>query len=91
MGFPGAWTGPVVTRGSTRMAEEVTQAPAGESEPRIPCLLPSPPPRGWAGLGLRWSRGPSSPAQPALGMGSRESWLKGALAPSALPGSLGTL
>lgn len=81
MGFPGDWTGPAVTRGSTWMAEEVTQAPAGESEPRVPCPFPSPPPRGWAGLGLR-SRSPGpflpGPASPGDGqpgsLGLKEPW-----------------
>lgn len=74
MGFPGAWTGPAVTRGSTWMAEEVTQAPAGESEPRVPCLFPPPPPRGWAGLGLR-SPGPASPGDGQPGsLGLKEPW-----------------
>lgn len=42
MGFPGAGTGPAVTRGSTRMAEEVTQAPGEKVSHGAPARRPLP-------------------------------------------------
>ena len=73
MGFPGAWTGPAVTRGSKRMAEEVSQASGEKVSHKSPAHYPLPyreDGQGWACTGAGAS--PSGPSQ-------LEGWAAGSL------------
>ena len=65
MGFPGAWTGPAVTRGSKRMAEEVSQDSGETVSHESPARYPLPyheDGQGWARAGAGAS--PPGPSQP---------------------------
>ena len=57
MDFPGAWTGPAVTRGPIWMAEEVSQASGEKVSHWSPARYPLPNHEDGPGLGRHWNWG----------------------------------